>query len=102
LNIQPMLMANTNVNERNIYEKQNEMENPMVLVMDANTLEVMEYFKIVAEDMDDLNLMYEKKIFFTSSIPVDTVEHKYGAIFMGVEPDYYLNEDGEENELAQC
>jgi hypothetical protein len=102
-----MLIANTNVNEQDFYEKQNEMENPMVLVMNTDTCEVIEHFKIVSLDMDDLNKMYELKIFFTSSIPAGTNQQKYGAFFHGVEPNYYENwyeedEESEELGLVEC
>ncbi|MDP4086811.1 MAG: hypothetical protein Q8934_19785 [Bacillota bacterium] len=105
MNTKAMLMANTNVDEENFYEKQNEMENPLVLVMNADTLEVIEHFKIVALDMEDLKKMFELKLFFTSSIPAGTTQRKYGALFHGVEPNHYENyyeedEESEEPKLA--
>jgi hypothetical protein len=96
LNFKIILLANTNINEQNFYEKQNKMEDPMVLVMDSETSKVIEYFKVVALDMNDLNAMFKLKILYTSSIPVDKVEHKYGAMFVGVKQNYYLNEEEED------
>jgi hypothetical protein len=99
-----MLIANTNVNEENFYQKQNEMDNPMVLVIDTDTLEIIEHFKIIALDMEDLKKMFELKLFFTSSIPEGTNQQKYGAFFHGVEPNYYENweDEDEELELVEC
>ncbi|MED4456182.1 hypothetical protein [Metabacillus fastidiosus] len=86
-NIQKALIPNT-VDTKpypDFLKVQDTMKNPAVFIVDEDTNECIERFLIEAEDMEDLMLMYEKKIFYTSSIPKGEVQHKYGAIFYGVE-----------------
>lgn len=86
-------------NAKDFWNKQNEMNSPVVIVYDNNKKEVAEGFAIVAKDIKDLGQMYENKIFYTSSIPVNEYQYKYGAIFYGVEPEYWKWEGKESEEI---
>jgi len=74
-------------------ESQKEMINPLVLILSNKTGEYVEHFKIVAEDDEDLNLMYQYKLFYTSSIPEGEMISKYGATFYGVDQDLYKEKE---------
>ncbi|MGG3803473.1 hypothetical protein [Metabacillus fastidiosus] len=86
-NIQAVLINNTvdTQSTQEFADGQKVMKNPAVFIMDQNTNECIERFLIEAQDLEELMLMYDKKVFYTSSIPKDEVQHKHGAVFYGVE-----------------
>jgi len=92
-----VLMTNTEVDFKEMSEvefinSQQIMKAPEVIFCNLETREAFERFDIVAESMKELHLMYDKKIFFTSSIPEGHTKHLHGAIFYGVRADYYQTE----------
>jgi hypothetical protein len=96
--IQALLITNSaNLNGITTGEEfmkaQQEMNKPMVLFLEEGTREPIEYFHIVAEDLRDLTFMFNNKIFYTSSIPVEEVRRCHGAIFYGVDPDLYIKRE---------
>lgn len=103
-NLNVMVVSNTSVfaSAEEFMNSQDEMKNPMIIVMDQEN-KVLDYYWIEAENAKELALMLEKKLFFTSSIPVDTTLNKYGAIFVGYPKGYFqsaewLQDDEEINE----
>lgn len=96
-NVTALLLTNTaavsgNISGDDFMKAQNEFNEPMVIFCNLHTQESYEHFRIVAEDMDDLERMYKEKVFYTSSIPEDEVKRYGGAIFVGVNADYYKKE----------
>lgn len=85
--IKAVLIPNTSAtgSTKEFTEAQSEMKDPMVLFINKDTNEYIEPFEIVARDLEELRLMFEMKIFYTSSIPRGKSERKYGAIFYGVD-----------------
>lgn len=94
-NVTALLIPNTaaehNFNVDCFMDAQEEMNNPIVMIVDKVYQTAIEFFRIEAENMKELKLMYEKKIFFTSSIPEGENRRSYGALFLGVPADYYKN-----------
>ena len=84
-NFKTMLVSNTvdiNGTPQEIMSKQNEVKEPMLIIMDENN-QFIEAFNIIAADRDDLDFMYKNKIFYTDSIPAGKTIRKYEAIFYG-------------------
>lgn len=97
MNMTALLVSNTEaefkgMSEQEFLEAQQTMNKPEVIFCNLETREAFERFDIVAESMKELHLMYDKKIFFTSSIPEGHTKHLHGAIFYGVRSDYYKTE----------
>lgn len=89
-----LLVSNSTVKTvEDFMESQNEMINPLVLILSEETGDLVEHFKIVAEDDEDLNLMYQYKLFYTSSIPEGEMISKYGATFYGVDQNLYKEKE---------
>lgn len=87
-NVTAVLYSNTdfitdNVTVDEFLEAQNVVKKPMVIFCNLDTRETFGKFQIVAKDMKELTLMYEKKVFFTSSVPEGEVVRKHGAVFLG-------------------
>ncbi|MEH7442767.1 hypothetical protein V7201_10725 [Bacillus sp. JJ1122] len=72
-----------------ILEAQDIMNDPVVLVVESRTNKLLHHFVIEAEDMKDLTYMYERKIFYTSSINEGSHMRCLGALFLGVPAGYY-------------
>lgn len=92
-NVTALLIPNTaagNTSDPDCFmNAQDMMNNPIVVIVDKVFQTAIEHFRIEAESMKDLKLMYEKKIFFTSSVPEGEKKRSYGALFVGVPADYY-------------
>ncbi len=89
-----LLIANTGVklegqNFDEILEAQDIMNEPVILVVEAGTNKLLHHFVIEAEDMKDLTYMYERKIFYTSSITEGSHMKCLGGLFLGVPKDYF-------------
>jgi hypothetical protein len=95
--VKALLLANTvaangEVTGEDFMKAQEEMNEPMVIFCNLHTQESYEHFRIVAKDMEHLESMYKEKVFYTYSIPKDEVKRYGGAIFWGVNADYYKKE----------
>lgn len=95
--ITALLVSNTEMefkgmSEQDLINSQQIMKAPKVIFCNMETRESFEHFDIVAGSMNELRLMYDKKVFFTSSIPEGDTRHLHGAIFYGVRADYYETE----------
>jgi hypothetical protein len=88
-NVKAILLSNTdieNLTVANFYDSQEALHNPMVIFCNMETKETYGHFHIVAKDMEELVLMYETKVFYTSCVPEGEYERHYGAVFYGVKP----------------
>lgn len=88
-----LLFSNTSVNFKEMsgedfMNTQEIVKDPVVLFCNLETTESFERFDIVAQDMDELSIMYETKVFYTSSIPEGSTRQLHGALFYGVSKDY--------------
>jgi hypothetical protein len=87
--VKAVLVANTRVDTvEEFKESQDLMNEPMVLFLDEHTNECLNHFRIVAEDYEELQLMFELKVFYTSSVPNGETKWLHGAVFYGVDPQY--------------
>jgi hypothetical protein len=88
-NVTALLLSNTDVNNltvENFTDSQQEMNNPMVILCNLETMEFYHSFDIVAKNKEELSSMFETKVFYTSSVPKGEHEWKHGAVFYGVKP----------------
>lgn len=74
-------------------DAQEQMNNPMLVFCNLDTLETYKHFEIVAKDLTELNLMYKHKIFYTSSVPEGKKMEIADAVFLGVSKDYYTKKE---------
>ncbi|MCM3405942.1 hypothetical protein, partial [Cytobacillus oceanisediminis] len=93
-NVKAFLLSNTTVigSVQEFMEAQKEIKDPMLLFMDKESKDIVDSFEIEAQDVKDLSLMFEKKIFYTSSVAAGDTRHLYGAIFYGIEKEYWKKE----------
>lgn len=68
-----------------IREEQSVMKNPLVLMVRADNCDVVHVFEIVAESKEDLDRMWEDKVFRTSSIVEGSFMDIDGAMFYGTD-----------------
>jgi hypothetical protein len=102
-NVTALLLSNTDVNNltvENFTDSQQELNNPMVILCDLETMEFYHSFDIVAKDKEELASMYEDKVFFTSSVPKGKHEWHHGAVFYGVKPKKSINKKKKERTAA--
>ncbi|MED4534844.1 hypothetical protein [Metabacillus fastidiosus] len=83
-NIEIGIIHNTVDTGPEFADGQKTMKNPAAFIVDKDTNECIERFVIEAKDQEELSLMCKTKVFYTSSIPKDEVQHRYGAVFYGV------------------
>jgi hypothetical protein len=91
--VQALLIANSVATGDEFMKAQKEMNKPMVIFCAEEFSKPLEHFYIVAKDINELKIMYENKIFYTSSIPVGEVGRYHEAIFYGVDPDVYIKRE---------
>lgn len=88
-NVKAYVVANTTVNaeEMSVIDfmaTQKQVNSPMVLFMGIDDKKEYGHFRIEAGSVEELNLMYENKVFYTSDLPEMESEYHYGAYFVGV------------------
>jgi hypothetical protein len=102
-NVKALLLSNTDVDNltvENFTDSQQEMNNPMVIFCNLETMEIYDNFDIVAKDKEELALMFETKVFYTSSVPKGEHIWKHGAVFYGVKPKKSINKKKKERTAA--
>jgi hypothetical protein len=62
------------------------IKKPQVLLVWADNCDVILALELVAEDTKELDLMWERKVYYTSSIITDETLKLGGATFHGVDP----------------
>lgn len=95
-NVKAILLSNTDVDRltvENFNDMQKELHEPILLFIQKDTYKykLLKYFNVVAEDLEELKLMFRYKVFYTSSIPEGEYGHQFGALFYGVGKDLYKN-----------
>lgn len=92
-NVKAIVLSNTvvsgnEVSNETFLKAQNEVNEPMVIFMEKETHEVKGVFKIVADTAEELEFMYDNKVFYSSSVEIGEYKKCFGAVFVGVDPDY--------------